>query len=90
MKRKSQLGALVRRERLKIVRDWCFGLGLVIFALAVTALGPTTIGNPKTWASAYHAFAATGVLRSFAVLPLGIGAVLLITALALSIQIKRH
>ncbi len=88
MKLQPQLEALARRERLTGVRNWCFGLGLVITVLAITAFGPTTIGNPKTWMSAYHAFAAVGILGWFAVSLLGLGAVLLLAALVLSIQIK--
>jgi 1,4-dihydroxy-2-naphthoate octaprenyltransferase len=82
-----QLDMLARRERTRVVRNWCVGLGLVLCAGVVIPV--TTITNPQAWAP-------TGGLRFF-VAPFftggwfawslfGCGAVLLIVAAVLTFR----
>ena len=86
----DELDQLSRRERLGAVRNWCFGLGLTACITAISLFGGATVGNPKTWASTYHALAAAGELR-WLILPLfGIGLALLVAATALTVLIGRR
>ena len=85
-----ELDALARRERLKTVRDWCFGLGLVVCVGALVAIGGGAVGNPKAWASAYHALATAGGLRWLALPLLGVGAALLLIAIVTAVLIRKR
>jgi hypothetical protein len=62
-KRHEQLNELANLERLRLVRSWCLGLGLVACLIATETIAGWGIGNPKNWASAYEAFAAAAELR---------------------------
>jgi hypothetical protein len=86
---RHDLDALARRERFKAVRDWCFGLGLVVCVGALIAIGGGGVGNPKTWASAYHALATAGGLRWLALPLLGVGAALLLTAIVAAVLMPK-
>jgi hypothetical protein len=93
---KQQIDVLVRRDRLRFIRNGCFWLGAALCGLATLSLGGhgTVMSNPKAWAPtggftgiAVHLL--PGGLRMLAV-PLFISAVLLlIAALALTIHLKR-
>ncbi len=86
----NELNQLLRRERLGVARNWCFGLGLVACTIAISLFGDASVGNPKTWTSAYHALAAAGELR-WLILPLfGTGLGLLVAAAALTVLIGRR
>jgi hypothetical protein len=89
---REQLDDLARRERLALIRNWCYALGLMVSGTGFGALGGITVGNPKTWGSAYHALSAAGALVSLSIPLLGIGLILLITALFLTLVLlrKRH
>jgi hypothetical protein len=52
MKPECPIDAVVRREKLRVVRNWCFGLGAAIVFLAVLSLGGhgSILTNPKAWA----------------------------------------
>ena len=63
LKQHEQLNEFANLERLKLVRNWCLGLGLVACLIAIETIAGWGIGNPKIWASAYEAFAAAGELR---------------------------
>ena len=90
MAAQPELDALARKERLRLVRDWSFGLGLMACVSALVAIGGGGIGNPKTWASAYHALASAGGLRWLAVPLLGLGVALLITAVVSAVLIRKR
>jgi hypothetical protein len=86
---RQQLDELARRERLALVRNWCYVLGLIVSGAGFGALGGISVGNPKTWGSAYLALSAAGVLTPLSIPLLGIGLVLLITALFLTAALLR-
>jgi hypothetical protein len=58
--------------------------------IAITAVADTTIGNPKTWDSAYHALAASGALRWFVIPLFGAGILLLAAGLVLALLAARR
>jgi len=68
-----ELDALAAKERLTLLRNWCLGIGVVVFLIAITASGPTNIYNPKVWDSAYYAWAALGALTQFSIALFGVG-----------------
>ena len=68
-----ELDALAAKERLKLLRNWCLGIGLVALLIAITASGPTNIYNPKAWDSTYYAWAALGALTQFSIALFGVG-----------------
>lgn len=90
MSARHELNALVRRERFRAVRDWCFGLGLVACVSALVAIGGSGIGNPKTWASAYRALATAGGLRWLTIPLLGVGAALLLAAVVAAVLMRKN
>ena len=45
MAAQPELDALARKERLRLVRDWSFGLGLMACVSALVAIGGGGIGN---------------------------------------------
>jgi hypothetical protein len=63
-------------------------LGVVVLALALMAVR-NTVGNPETWASAFHALAASGAFVQYAVWLVAIGALFLIIALLIALYIGR-
>jgi|RhiMetdeSRZDD1v2_1073273.scaffolds.fasta_scaffold370794_2 hypothetical protein len=85
-----ELDALAAKERMTLLRNWCLGLGLVACLIAITAVVDTTIGNPKTWDSAYHALAASGALRWFVVPLFGAGTLLLVAGLVFAVLAARR
>jgi len=84
-----ELDRLQSKDRMRQLRNWCLGLGLIASTSAMVALG-TAIGNPKAWASAYHALAAAGGLRWLTFPLLGLGAVLLIAAIVLTLVSEKQ
>ena len=68
-----ELDALLAKQRLTLLRNWCLGIGVVAFLIAVTAIGPTNIYNPKAWDSAYYVWAALGALTQFSIALFGAG-----------------
>jgi len=89
MTMKKQLDELDRKERLTLIRNWSFGLGLMVCAIAITTIF-NTLGNPITWSSAYHALAADGKLQWLAYPLLGLGVVLLITSLITAVLLGKQ
>ena len=84
-----QPGNLASAGRLQLLRGWALALGLVAAVAVLTVAGGLTVGNPKTWASAFHAMAAAGMLR-WAVLPLTVlSGVMFVVALVLHVVIER-
>ena len=91
------IDAVVRRERLRVIRNWSVGLGIGLAFLAVLSLGGHggILANPKAWAS-------TGGLRFVGVnlLPGGLASlfvpllicsvVLLAVGLLITLHIKWH
>ena len=86
----EQLNELAKLERLRLVRNWCFGLGLVSCLIAIETIGGWAIGNPKNWTSAYEAFAAAGELRWFFVPLIGIAIALFAVGIFLCIGVARR
>jgi len=64
-------------------------LGIVAFALALMAVRNTT-GNPKTWASAFHALGASGAFVQYAGWLAAIGGLFLLFALFLTLYLGRN
>ena len=60
----QQLQEMVRQERLRVLRVWFFGLGVLALVAALGAFGFGGPGNPKTASSAYATFAVAGLLHS--------------------------
>jgi hypothetical protein len=86
----AQFKQLAWLARLRTLRGWALGLGLVSMVSAMTASGLVSTVNPKTWSSAYSAMAAAGMLR-WAALPLVmLGAALLALAVVLHIAVRSH
>jgi hypothetical protein len=56
----KDLNALARRERLRAMRTWCFGLGIAACAIAVLPPNTSLVGNPEAWGP-------TGGIRFFVV-----------------------
>jgi hypothetical protein len=91
------IDALVRRERLRVVRNWCVGLGIGLALLAVLSLGGhgSILTNPKAWAATGgFSFAAVnllpGGLASLFVPLLISSAVSLVVGLLITLHIKWH
>ena len=85
-----ELDALAAKERLTILRNWCFGVGVVAFLIAITASGPTNIYNPKVWDSAFYAWAALGTLTPFSTALFGMGLCLLVIGVILAVLAARR
>ena len=86
--RAKELDHLQREERLRAWRTWSSLGALLVYAIAGTTVW-TSVGNPKSWASAYHALAAAGGLAWLAMPLLAVGTVLLAIALVLTILLQR-
>ena len=89
-KHHKRLDRLARVEKLRLLRNWCLGVGPLACLVAIESAGGWSIANPKAWSSAYEAFAAAGVLRWAFVPLLGLGSALLLLAVFLSIIIARR
>ena len=89
-KQHEQLNELANLERLRLVRNWCLGLGLVACLIAIETIAGWGIGNPKNWASAYEAFAAAGELRWLFVPLSGIAIALFAVGIFLCIVVARR
>jgi hypothetical protein len=86
----KQLDELARLDRLRLLRTWCLALGFVALASAVLYIGGWGIANPKNWASAHAAFAASGGLRWLIVPLMGTGLLLLVVGCFLSVFITKR
>lgn len=86
---REQYNRIARVETLRGLRSWCVGLSVLAFALALLAVA-NTIQNPDTWASAFHAFAASGAFTAYAVWLSLAGLALLVPALLLTVYLERH
>ena len=84
----DQFNRLARVALLRDLRNWCIGLGVVALALALIAVR-NTVANPETWASAFHALAASGAFVQYAVWLAAIGALFLLIALLIALYIGR-
>jgi hypothetical protein len=86
--RADELDHLQREEKLRTWRTWSGLAALAAYAIAATTVW-TTVGNPKTWASAYHALATAGALAWLAIPLLVVGTVLLAIAFVLTVLLER-
>jgi len=74
-----QIRQIARAERLRTLRNWCAGIGIVALALALmTTRNP--VGNPKSWASAFNALGASGAFIQYAGWLAGSGILFLLVA----------
>lgn len=87
--RADELDQLQREERLRAWRNWLCLAALIAYGLAGTTVW-VAVGNPKTWASAYHALAAAGGLTWLALPLLMVGTILLITGVVLTVMLERR
>ena len=86
----KQLSELARLDKLRLLRTWCFALGFVALASAIVYIGGWGIANPKNWASAHAAFAASGWLRWLIVPLMGAGLFLLVAGAFLCVFISKR
>jgi hypothetical protein len=93
----QQIDAVVRRERLRLIRNWCFGLGLGACVIAALSVGGAAIINsPKVWApTGGPSFSAALVIagggyRWLAGPLLVCGAALLVVALFLTVRVTKR
>ena len=85
----EQFNRIARMEALRGLRSWFAGLSVVAFSLALVAVA-NTIQNPDTWASVFHAFAATGAFTTYAAWLSVAGLVFLVPFLVLTVYLERH
>lgn len=78
----------VGRGLLHSLRSWCIALSIVFLALAITSLS-NTAANPKTWASSFHALAASGAFVQYGVWLAAVGGLFLLIALLVSLLLRR-
>ena len=92
----QQLDSLARGERWRLIRNWCFGVGLGACGIALVSFGHAIITSPGAWApTGGPGFSAVLVLtgggwRPLAVPLLAFGAGLLVVALSLTIAIRKR
>lgn len=84
----DQNSYLARVEFLRTLRNWCTGLAVVALALALMTVR-NTVGNPKTWSSAFDALGASGAFIQYAGWLAGIGALFLLIAVLLALHLGR-
>ena len=87
--RANELDQLQREERLRLWRSWSWVAALIAYGLASTTVW-VAVGNPKTWASAYHALATAGGLAWLALPLLVLGSVLVVAGLVLTVLLAKH
>ena len=85
----QQLQRVERLERLRIIRNWALGLGLVSILVSVTAVGFGPTNNPKLWSSTYAAFAQGGLLRWAAVPLFATGIAMLVAGICVHIVVAK-
>ena len=96
MTTEKELDAAVRRERLRVLRDWFLGIGVGACALALASYGPGIVTNPEAWApTGGRSFSFVAVLtgagwRSLAGPLLAVGAGLIVLAFLLTLVIGRR
>jgi hypothetical protein len=72
-----------REERRRVLRSWCFGLGVFILCVGLlTIFNP--LANPKSWTSTYSFFVAVGSLYHYALWLILIGFILVLIAMVIS------
>ncbi|MNT87422.1 hypothetical protein D3C72_2278380 [compost metagenome] len=85
----EQLVRLLRLERLRTFRSWLLCLGVLALATALMTTR-NTVGNPKTWSSAFNALSASGELIQYGVWLAGFGCVLLILGIGVAVVVARR
>jgi hypothetical protein len=85
---KDHVRAQARLTLLHSLRSWCIALSIVFLGLAVMSLS-NTAANPKTWASSFHALAASGAFVQYGVWLGAVGSLLLVIALLVSLLLRR-
>lgn len=81
-----QLRRIARAERLRTLRNWCAGLGVVALALALMTIR-NTVGNPETWTSAFNALGASGAFTQYAGWLAGTGILFLLVAAVVALYV---
>jgi hypothetical protein len=85
----EQLTRLLRLERLRTFRNWLLCLGCLALATSLMTTR-NTVGNPKTWASAFNALSASGALVQYGVWLAGAGCALLILGMVVAVVVGRQ
>ena len=75
----SNLKRLVQIERLRLVRTWSIGIGVVTILFSLSMLGRVGI-NPKWWDNTFAAWRDIGLLQGFVLPGLGVGLIFLASA----------
>lgn len=85
---KQHVKEQARMTLLRSLRSWCIALTIVFLALAITSLS-NTAANPETWASSFHALAASGAFVQYGVWLAAVGGLFLLIALLVSLLLRR-
>jgi hypothetical protein len=81
---------------MRLIRDWCFGIGFTACGLALASLGMAVINNPSAWAPtggpSYSGVLVLtgGGLRWLAGPLLVAGGTLLVVSLLLTVVLRKH
>lgn len=75
----SNLKRLVQIERLRLVRTWFIGIGVVTILFSLSMLGRVG-SNPKWWGNTFAAWRDLGLLQGIVLPGLGVGLIFLVSA----------
>jgi hypothetical protein len=79
----SNLKRLVQIERLRLVRTWFIGIGVVTMLFSLSMLGRAGT-NPKWWGNTFAALRDRGLLQGIVLPGLGGGLIFLVAAAAVT------
>ena len=94
----KELNGLARRERLRAIRTWCFGLGVAACGLVLLPPNTSLIANPDAWGptGGIRFFVAPFLAAPFyftswfAISALVLGITLLLAGVILTLLLRRH
>ncbi|MGS5087197.1 hypothetical protein ACVC7V_11895 [Hydrogenophaga sp. A37] len=84
----SNLKRLVQIERLRLVRTWFIGIGVVIILFSLSMLGRVD-SNPKWWGNTFAALRDLGLLQGFVLPGLGVGLIFLVSAAVVTALLRK-
>jgi len=80
----SNLKNLVQIDRLRQIRTWLFGLGIVTICFSFSMVNTAGI-NPKWWDNTFAALRDRGLLHWIVIPSLGVGALFLVAAAVVTV-----
>jgi len=84
----SNLESLVQIERLRQVRAWLVGLGMVVILFSLTFVGGSGI-SPKWWGNTFAALREQGFLLWLVIPGVGVGLSLLVAAAVATLFLRK-